>query len=295
MQLPAAERAVIERRVLAALRHDQRVVHEILVCHVPRLLGVVTASADAEALALAYRVVHQAVVLPERLAVDAAHDPRLRRQVAAQEVAEAPLADEADAGAVLLGGDREGVLAGDAPHLGLGQFADREQALGQLFAGHRVQEVALVLAGIETLQQPRLAVGERHARVVPCRDARRTQRLGILDEDLELDLAVAQHVGVRRAPGAVFGQEVLEHVVPVLGGEIGRVQADAEQRAHRLGVGEIGPGGAVLGAVVLVPVLHEQALDRVALLAQQQRGNRRIDAARGADDDALAPAHEAWG
>jgi hypothetical protein len=65
--------------------------------------------------------------------------------------------------------------------------------------------------------------------------------------------------------------------------------------AHRLGVGEIGPGGAVLGAVVLVPVLHEQALDRVALLAQQQRGNRRIDAARDADDDALAPAHEAWG
>ena len=76
----------------------------------------------------------------------------------------------------------QAVLARDAPHLGLGQLADREQALGQLLAGHRVQEIALVLAGIEALEQPRAAVDERHARVVPGGDARRAQRLGVLDE-----------------------------------------------------------------------------------------------------------------
>ena len=91
---------------------------------------------------------------------------------------------------------------------------------------------------------------------------------GIVEEGFELDLAVTQDVRVRCAPGLVFGQEVLEHVVPVFCGEVDGVQLDADAIANGLGVGQVVHGGAVLGAVVFVPVLHEQAFDLVTLLHQ---------------------------
>ena len=47
---------------------------------------------------------------------------------------------------------------------------------------------------------------------------------------------------------------------------------------------------AVLVGVVVFPVLHEDADDLEALLLQQPRGDRRVDAARQADDDALRAA-----
>ncbi|MNF68161.1 hypothetical protein D3C84_500110 [compost metagenome] len=110
---------------------------------------------------------------------------------------------------------------------------------------------------------------------------------GVVEERLELDFAVAEDVRVGRAPGLVFGEEMLEHVVPVFGGEIGRVQLDADTVAHGLGVGQVFAGGAVFGAVVFFPVLHEQAFHLVALLHQQEGGNRGVDAAGHADDHAF--------
>jgi hypothetical protein len=77
---------------------------------------------------------------------------------------------------------------------------------------------------------------------------------------------------------------VLEDVVPVLGGKVGAVQGDAEVVGDRLRVGVVGFGGAVLGAVILIPVLHEQTLDVVALLEEEQGRDRGIDAAGHADD-----------
>ena len=55
----------------------------------------------------------------------------------------------------------------------------------------------------------------------------------------------------------------------------------------RGGVDEVLARRAVLVVVVVLPVLHEEADDLVALLLQQPRGDRRVDAARHADDDAL--------
>lgn len=84
-----------------------------------------------------------------------------------------------------------------------------------------------------------------------------TQRQGVVEERLELDFAVAEDVRVGRAAGLVLLEEVLEHVVPVFGGEVGGVQLDADAVAHGL-ASAVFTGGAVFGAVVFFPVLHEQ-------------------------------------
>jgi hypothetical protein len=78
---------------------------------------------------------------------------RLGRQVLLEEVAEAALADEADAGGVFLLGGGQAVFLGNGAHFGLFQFADREQGLGDLFAADGVQEVALVLVRVQALEQ----------------------------------------------------------------------------------------------------------------------------------------------
>ncbi|MNF88823.1 hypothetical protein D3C84_713260 [compost metagenome] len=75
-------------------------------------------------------------------------------------------------------------------------------------------------------------------------------------------------------------------MVPVLRREVGGMQLDADAVADGLGIGQVHLGGAVLGAVVLVPVLHEQAFHLVALLEEQEGGNRGVDAAGHADYDA---------
>ena len=54
-------------------------------------------------------------------------------------------------------------LAGDAAHLGLGQFADREHRPGQLRLVEAVQEVALILQRIEPLEQLECAAAFAHA------------------------------------------------------------------------------------------------------------------------------------
>ena len=50
----------------------------------------------------------------------------------------------------------------------------------------------------------------------------------MVEEGLELDLGVAQHVGVGRAAGAVLAQELGEDAVLVLGGEVDVLELDAD-------------------------------------------------------------------
>ncbi len=149
-----------------------------------------------------------------------------------------------------------------------------------------MQEVALVLVRVQALEQLAAAIAVTTPHVMAGGDEVGAEHQGIIEERLELDFPVAEDVRIGRAARLVFGEEVLEHVVPVLGGKIGGVQLDADAVAHGLGVGQVFLGGAVLRAVVLFPVLHEQAFDLIALFEQQEGGNRRVHAAGHADDHA---------
>ena len=123
----------------------------------------------------------------------------------------------------------------------------------------------------------------RHACVVARCDALGAERVGGVEEMPELDLAVAQHVGIGRAAGRIFGEEVREDAFPVFAGEIAEVDRQAEPAADGDRVAAVVLGAAVAAAVV-GPVLHEQAGDRFAGIAQQQGRDRRIHAAGHAHD-----------
>ena len=138
----------------------------------------------------------------------------------------------------------------------------------------------------------RRTVGERraHARSVRSRSARPPSRCAYRRHSAELDLAVAQHVRIGRAAGAILLQEQTEHALAVLGGEIHPVQHDAQLGGDRARILIVLRGRAV--HVVLVPVAHEQALHVAAGVAEQQRRDGGVDAAGQAHDDPLCIA---WG
>ncbi len=185
-------------------------------------------------------------------------------------------------------GVRQADLGGDAAHLGLLELADRKERARELRLAQPVQEVALVLVRVEPLQQLEAArLGLAHPRVVAGRDAFGAEPHRVVEEGLELDLGVAQHVGIGRAPGLVLAQELGEDAVLVLGGEIDVLDLDADHVGDAGRVEEVLARRAVLVVVVLLPVLHEDADHLVAGALQQPRGDGRIDAAGEADDDAL--------
>ena len=70
-----------------------------------------------------------------------------------------------------------------------------------------------------------------------------------------------------------------EHAVPVLAGEVDLVQGDFERVGDTPRLFEVFGRGTVLGIVVIVPVLHEQAFDAMTLFEQTQGGDGRVDAA----------------
>src|SRR6185295_14635767 len=101
MRVHSDERAALEERVLVALHDDELVTRAVLRCHVPRVLRPIRRAADVEAVALTERVVGE-TAMPAPLDTQiVANDAGLVGQVLAEEFREWPLADEADARAVL--------------------------------------------------------------------------------------------------------------------------------------------------------------------------------------------------
>src|SRR6185369_15831340 len=128
-------------------------------------------AADADPLALAERVERETDVAADGAPALVLDRSRRVGEVARQELAERPLADEADAGRVLLLRVRQADPGGDPPHLGLVQLADRKERARELRLVEPVQEVALVLRPVEALQQLESGCGGADPGVVPGGDA----------------------------------------------------------------------------------------------------------------------------
>jgi hypothetical protein len=268
-----------------SLDHDERIGLEVLPRDVPRISGAFAPAADAQALALSDRVVHEPLVLAHALAFRRRHRARLLRQVTRQEFAERPLADEADAGGVALGVVRQARFAREPAHIGLEQVAQGKHRARELRLREPVEEIALVLAGVEALQQDEAPIALFDARVVAGGDALGAERQCMVEERLELDLGVAHHVGVGRAPRAVLREEAREHALTVFGGEVHRLDLDADLFRDRHRIDEILARGAVAVVVVVLPVLHEEADHVVSRALQQQRRDGGIHASGQSDDD----------
>jgi hypothetical protein len=132
----------------------------------------------------------------------------------------------------------------------------------------------LVLGFIDTAQE---LWSRSDAGVVSGRVTFRPQAPRVGEAGTELDLAITRHVGVRRPALPEFVQEVRKHAAPVIRRETDAMQRYAELRAYPTGVLEIRGRCAVAG-FVLFPVRHEQGLDLMTGIHQQECRDRRVDA-----------------
>ena len=270
----------MKRRVIPALHDDQRIACKLLAGDEPGGRRAFLEAADPKSAALPDRVAREAVVLPDHRAIRRLDRTRDSRQPGFQEFSERALADETDPGGVALVMDPQAALTGERAHLCLAETADREIAAGEFHGRNHVQEIALVLASVDAAQQ---APAGADARVMAGRKPFGTQAARIVEAQPELDLAIAQHVGIRRAPGAQLREEVRKDAFTVFRRKADAMQRDAELRAACARILEVGGRRAVALAVVF-PVRHEQALNIVAGIREQRRRDRGIDAARHCDD-----------
>src|SRR5688572_9203295 len=174
--------------MVMALHYDKLVRGDALVGDIPRL----SRPADADAFALADRIEGEPDVLADGFAFLVDDLPWNLREVSVQEFAERALADEADAGRVLLGMVRQSGLERDAPHFGFLQLAHRKHHARELLLRETVEEVALVFRRILAPEKP-YPIGPG---VMAGHDLVGAQAHGVVEEGAELDLGVAQHVGV---------------------------------------------------------------------------------------------------
>ena len=126
--------------------------------------------------------------------------------------------------------------------------------------------------------------------VVTGRDQVDAEVVGPLQERAELDLTVAPRARVRRPPRRVLGDEVRDHR-PVEGRrQVHDLEREPGDAGDLGGVGARGRPAAPVLDVVEVDEAHVRADHLVALLLQQARGHRRIDAAGHGDQDGGAHA-----
>src|SRR5687768_5741670 len=126
--------------MVVALHHHQLIRIDSFVGHVPRF----PRPAEADAFPQADGVEGKPDVLAEDLSFSGLYWAGHAGQIAIEKLAERPLADEADAGRVLLRVDRQARLARDASHLGFLHLAHRKYHARELVLGMAMQEVALI-------------------------------------------------------------------------------------------------------------------------------------------------------
>ena len=173
-------------------------------------------AADVQALALAERVVHEPLVLADRFPVRRLHRSWIGREIACEELPERPFADEADTGRVFLVVNVEPPVPGNSPHVVFEQLAEGEDGFGESLGADGVQEVALVLVRVLALVESTVAIDDSGSRVMTRCQQVTAKSFCVVAEDAELDLPVAQDIGIRRPAFAVFVEEILEHLVTIL-------------------------------------------------------------------------------
>ena len=196
-----------------------------------------------------------------------------------EKIRQADLADEAQALRVFFLCRREVDVGCNATHLRLLEFSDGKQGSAELLLIELTQEVALVFVAVLARQQVMHALGVGVLAAVVARGHRvGTQFQRGVEEQVKLDLPVAQHVGVGGATCSVFREHVVHDALFVLGAQVHDLKRDAEVIGHEHGVvGVVDPGAFVVdGDALVVPVAHEQSDHFVTLLKQEMSSYARI-------------------
>ena len=131
-----------------------------------------------------------------------------------------------------------------------------------------MQKVGLIARRVSTLVKL-CVITDAQLRIVAGRKAHRSKPPRMLETDAELDLAVAQHIGIGCAPRRVLSEKVREDPVTVLAREVDPVQRDSKHAGDGTRVLEVLGGRTV--AVVVFPVRHEKPVHFMVALDQPQR------------------------
>ena len=121
------------------------------------------------------------------------------------------------------------------------------------------------------------------------RDMGRSEGAGLGQQIAELELFVAHYAGIRRAAGAIFAGEIIDHHLLELVRLIDHVMGNAERMRDAAGIGHgLGAATFVLraGDAILRPDLHGHTDHVVPLFLEQVSRDGRIDAAAHAEQDA---------
>src|ERR1035438_8846752 len=170
--------------------------------------------------------------------------PRRCAQVTCQEVGKRSLADEAYSGAVGLVEDRQPRGMSALSHLVFAQVADREHGLRKRVRRNAMQKVALILGLVGAFQQSACTRAVHYTSIMAGGDPSGAQSPHIVQTDAELDFPITQNIGIRRAPGRVFSQEICQYALAIFGRKADPMQRDPELVADFAGVLEILGGRA---------------------------------------------------
>ena len=101
-----------------------------------------------------------------------------------------------------------------------------------------------------------------------------------MEESIELDLAVAEHVGIGCTAAGVLVEHIVHHSLPVFAGKIHEVEGDTNLAGHQFGHELVffPLAVAVQGALGVVPVLHKHPKNIVALCFEQQGRDAGVNA-----------------
>ena len=224
---------------MLALNGNQYVAGQVFLRDVPGLVAKLTQAANAQTLALANGVVHQALMAADHLAIGGLDISGLRGNVLFEEIPEFAFPDKADTGGVFLVVGDKALFGGNAPYFRFFKLAHWKERTGNTFARDGVQEVALVLVGVKALEQfgSATAVVQRAlAGVVAGGNVVSAQGNGVIEKRPELHFLVAEDIGIRGPASLVFRQEVLEYPIPVFRRKAGGVQRNTDGFRHRLSV-----------------------------------------------------------
>ena len=262
------------------------------------------AGSDAQSLALADGEIVDASMFADDTAVGSDHfagsfERRLALlgEIGVEELLIVSAGHEADFLRVGFLGNDERMLAREFADFRLGHPAEREHGAAELFLRESEQEVGLILGVVDgTLEEPApRGFVEYHLCVVSGSDTVSANLPGYNKKLVKLQVIVAETAGDGRASGKVLVDEGTDNVALETLFVIDHVVGDADGFGHAARIVDVVEGTAtsldrlghafVPGETALIPELHRQADDIVAVGAKHGRDYGGINSSGHSDGD----------
>ena len=191
---------------------------------------------------------------------------------------------------ILLVSWRKISFCSQSAHLWLRYVTYWKERLWKLILSKLAEEIALVLIWICTSKNAiyRLTIRTflcNFSAIMACCHHIRSHFQCTLEECIKLNLAVAEHVRIGCAALLIFIEHIVNHPCTIFLAQIHKIEWDSDLTGHHLcNKTVLFPFAiAVKGCGCIVPVLHEESKDIIALLLQKKGCNAWIYPSREAD------------